>query len=97
VKGYIKFFDVRKRIGFIVPNGVPRQDRDRHVFFHETDLAEGAHARGGEIVEYSLSPHFPNPVFKNPRAWSVQVLSKPTHVPAPVPIDEQRKAVANGD
>lgn len=91
MKGFIKFFDVRKRIGFIVPNGVSRQDRDRHVFFYEAEL-EGE-ARGGEIVEYALNPNFPNPVFKNPRALSVQVLSKPAYVP----IDSQRKAVAHGD
>jgi cold shock CspA family protein len=89
--GYIKFFDVRKRIGFIVPNGVARQDKDRHVFFHEAEM-EGANARGGEIVEYSLNPNFPNAVFKNPRAMSVRVLSKPA-----VPIDQKRKAVASGD
>lgn len=75
MKGYIKFFDVRRQFGFIVPNGVTRQDRDRHVFFHEAEL-EGE-ARGGEIVEYSLNPNFPNPVFKNPRALSIRVLSKP--------------------
>lgn len=90
--GYIKFFDVRKRIGFIVPNGVTRQDRDRHVFFHEADL-EGT-PRGGEIVEFSLNPNFPNPVFKNPRAQHIRVLTKNA-----VPIDsqQQRKAVASGD
>lgn len=90
MKGYIKFFDVRKRYGYIVPNNCPRQDRDRHVFFHEAEL-EGDGARGGEIVEYSLNPNFPNPVFKNPRAMFVQVLSKPAY------IDQQRKAVVNGD
>lgn len=90
--GYIKFFDVRKRIGFIVPNGITRQDRDRHVFFHEAEM-EGQAARGGEIVEYSLNPNFPNPVFRNPRAASIRVLSKPS---SHVPIDQHRKAAANG-
>lgn len=88
--GFIKFFDVRKRLGFIVPNGVSRQDRDRHVFFYETEL-EGE-ARGGEIVEFSLNPNFPNQVFKNPRAESVRVLGRQA-----VPIDQQRKAVTHGD
>ena len=88
--GYVKFFDARKRIGFIVPNGVTRKERDRHVFFHE-DAMQGE-AAGGEIVEFSLNPNYPNPVFPNPRALSVRVLSKQA-----IPIDQQRKAVAHGD
>ena len=93
MKGYIKFFDVRKRFGYIVPNGATRQDKDRHVFFHESELLEGGDPRAGEIVEYQLNPNFPNPVFKSPRALELRVLSKPAYVP----IDSQRKAAAHGD
>jgi cold shock CspA family protein len=89
--GYIKFFDVRKRIGYIVPNGVTREDKDKHVFFHEAEM-EGGGARGGEIVEFSLNPNYPNPIYKTRRAASIRVLSK-----SAVPIDQQRKAVASGD
>ena len=94
MKGYIKFFDVRKRHGFIIPNGCSKHERDRHVYFNEAEL-EGQEARAGEIVEYSLNPNFPNPVFKNPRAMHVQVLSKPAYIPIDSP--QQRKAVAHGD
>ena len=90
MKGYIKFFDVRKRLGYIVPNGVAREEKDKHVFFHESELTDGE-PRGGEIVEFSLNPNYPNPVYKTRRAGSVQVLSKPAY------IDQQRKAVVNGD
>ena len=93
MKGYIKFFDVRKRFGYIVPNGVSRQDKDRHVFFHESEWREGGDLRAGAIVEYSLNPNFPNPVFTSPRALELRLLSKPAYVP----IDSQRKAAAGGD
>jgi cold shock CspA family protein len=91
VKGYIKFFDARKRLGYIVPNGVTREDADKHVFFHESEL-EGE-ARGGEIVEFSLNPNYPNPIYKTRRAATVLVLSKPAFIP----IDQQRKAASSGD
>ena len=97
MKGYIKFFDVRKRLGYIVPNGVSRADKDKHVFFHEAELVEGE-PRGGAIVDFSLNPNYPNPVYPTRRAESVQVLSKPSYIPNPVrEIDQQRKAVAHGD
>ena len=96
MKGFIKFFDVRKRHGYIIPNGVSRQDRDRHVYFHEAEL-DGQEARAGEIVEFSLNPNFPNPIYRNPRALSVQVLSKTSYIDQQR-MDPQRKAVAaHGD
>jgi|HubBroStandDraft_5_1064220.scaffolds.fasta_scaffold101482_3 hypothetical protein len=96
MKGYIKFFDVRKRLGYIVPNGKTRQDKDSHVFFHEAELLEGGDPRAGEIVEYSLNPNFPNAIFPNPRALECRVLSK-TSYPVPIDSPQQRKAVVNGD
>lgn len=87
--GFIKFFDVRKRYGFIVPNGVSRKDRDQHVYFYE-DALQGEPI-SGEIVEFSLNPNFPNPCFPTRRALSVKLLSKA------VPINQQqRKAAAYG-
>lgn len=88
--GYIKFFDVRRRFGYIVPNGVSRNDADKHVFFYE-DTLSGGQPVSGEIVEFALNPHYPNPCYPTRRALTVQLLSKPSAVPI------NRKAVANGD
>ena len=87
--GYIKFFDVRKRFGYIVPNGVSRSDKDKHVYFYEDTL--NGEPVSGEIVEFTLNPNFPNPCYPTRRALSVHLLSKPSAVPI------NRKAVANGD
>jgi cold shock CspA family protein len=90
--GYIKFFDVRKRFGWIVPNGVLKTDKDRHVYFHEEEM--DGEPKSGAIVQFSLNPNYPNPVYKNPRAEHVQLASKRNSVPS---IEDRRKAVAHGD
>lgn len=87
-KGFIRYFDVRKRYGFIVPNGVSRQEKDRHVYFYE-DVLQGE-VTSGEIVEFTLNPNYPNPIYPNPRAESVRVLSKA------VPINQQQRKAAYG-
>ena len=73
--GHIKFFDVRKRYGIIIPEGVSVSDRGRHVFFYE-DVLEGGSAHPGQPVEYSLLPDYPTA-----RALSVKLLGKRSYVP----------------
>lgn len=86
--GYIKFFDPAKRFGIIIPEGVPVNERERHVFFYE-DVIEGGPAHAGQAVEYSLLPEYPTP-----RALTVKLLGKRSYVP----INQQpRKAVGYGD
>ncbi|HXM64458.1 MAG TPA: hypothetical protein VN950_26595 [Terriglobales bacterium] len=86
--GNVKFFDVRKRYGIIIPNGVSVRDRDQHVFFYE-DVLEGGKVSAGQEVEYSLLPNYPTP-----RALAVRILGKVAYVPI---NQNPRKAVAHGD
>ena len=60
------------------------------MYFYE-DILDGEPPIGGEIVEYSLNPNFPNSVFHSPRASSVRVLSKA------VPINQHRKGAYGTD
>jgi cold shock CspA family protein len=87
--GAIKFFDIRKRFGIIIPAGVSLRERDRHVFFYEDVLEGGSTAHAGQEVEFSLMPNYPSP-----RALTVRLLGKTAYVP----IDQHpnRKA-AYGD
>lgn len=85
--GSIKFFDPRKLFGIIIPAGVSVKERDRHVFFY-VDALQGSTAHAGQEVEYSLIPNYPSP-----RALTVRLLGKTAYVP----IDQHRKAAANGD
>lgn len=85
--GEIKYFDVRKRYGIILPEGVSVRDKEKQVFFYE-DVLEGGTPHVGQEVEYALNPNC-----RNPRALMVRLLGKRNYVP----IDSQRKAVASGD
>ena len=84
--GELKFFDVRKRFGIIIPDGVSPRDKDNQVFFYE-DVLQGnaANLQAGQEMEYSLNPNT-----KTPRALSVKALGKTAYVPI-------KKAVAFGD
>jgi cold shock CspA family protein len=81
--GKVKFFDFKRRYGIIVPDGVPMKDRERHVFFYEDTLPEGATVRAGQDVEYSLLPDYPTP-----RALVVTLLGKTSYVPIRAPRKE---------
>jgi cold shock CspA family protein len=56
--GRIKFFDVRKRIGFIIPDGKSFLDKV-DVFFHEHNFEGGIRGtvEDGTEVEYELIPY----------------------------------------
>jgi cold shock CspA family protein len=68
VIGHVKFFDMRKRIGFIIPDGKTYRDK-ADVFFHESKFEGGI--RGsideGAEVEYELIPNL-----KDQKALSVR-------------------------
>lgn len=81
--GKVKFFDLNRRFGIIVPDGVPMKERDRHVFFYQDVLPEGAELRAGQDVEYSLLPDYPTP-----RALTVRLLGKSSYVPIRAPRKE---------
>lgn len=74
--GAVKWFDAEKGYGFIIPAGKGPQDRESHVFFHESSLEETSHAHPGQEVEYSLLPNYPTP-----RALTVRLLGKRAYVP----------------
>jgi cold shock CspA family protein len=84
--GEVKWYDARKRYGFILPDGVAVDDKQAHVFVHESVLEQPL--RAGQEVEYALIPGS-----RTPKALWVKVLNKRSYVP----INEGRKAVANGD
>lgn len=84
--GEVKWFDVRKHYGFIVPDGVSMADKDDHVFVHESILEEPLAA--GQQVEYSIIPGA-----RTPKALWVKVLSKRSYVP----INQGRKGAVGAD
>lgn len=57
--GHIKFFDIGRRYGFIVPEGKRAQDKADNVFFHESAFKAGlnGHKLDGAEVEYELIPN----------------------------------------
>jgi cold shock CspA family protein len=59
VIGHVKFFNVVKRYGFIVPDGKQAKDKSENVFFHETNFEGGIRGtiEDGTEVEYELIPH----------------------------------------
>jgi hypothetical protein len=58
--GHVKYFDLVKRCGHIVPEGEHVNDKAVQVFFHETDIEVGSKIpEKGAEVEYELVPHCP--------------------------------------
>lgn len=87
--GIVKFFDLEKRFGIIIPDGKKAAEKDCQVFFHETDIEVGGKLpQKGTEVEYELLPHYPDP-----RALFVRPLSKRSYAP----VQELRKVAAHGD
>ena len=64
--GTVKFFDRRKRIGFIIPN-----KGSGEVFLHEDELKNAPLVRTGEQVEYTRVP-MPPPL--KPKATNIVVI-----------------------
>ena len=73
--GHVKYFNVAKYFGFIIPEG-RSQDRDSHVFFYGEVVEDGRTLSVGQEVEYSLIPGYPTP-----RALWVKLVSKRAYVP----------------
>ena len=74
--GVVKFYDDSRGYGFIIPDGCSANERDRHVFFHESDLDGTNRVERGQEVEYSLLPNYPTP-----RALVVKLLGKTAYIP----------------
>lgn len=85
--GYVKFFNKRRHFGFIVPDGVAKNDRARQVFFYETTI-EGD-VRDGDAVEFVLNPNYPEL-----RALQVRSSGKQRSY---TPINEGRKGAYGTD
>ena len=85
--GHIKFFDVRKRIGFIIPDGKHYQDK-ADVFFHETKFEGGIRGtiEDGTEVESELIPNI-----RGPKALFVKATGRRY-----APIHELKKGAAYG-
>jgi cold shock CspA family protein len=67
--GSVKFFDRRKRIGFIIPDKGAGE-----VFLHEDELSDPAKPpRGGDLVEFTRVP-MPPPL--RPKAVNVVIGGK---------------------
>ncbi len=85
--GRIKFFDMRKRIGFIIPDGKTYRDK-ADVFFHESKVDGGVRGtiEEGTEVEYEPIPNVRD------KALFVKVTGARY-----APVHELRKGVAHGD
>ena len=86
--GHVKYFDLARRFGHIVPEGKKLEDKDSQVFFHETDIEVGCKLPGkGEEVEYELVPHCP---------WPRALWVRPINKRSCAPVHELRKGAAYG-
>ena len=89
--GNVKYFDLVRRFGHIIPEGKKLEEcpKPLQVFFHETDIEAGAKIpEKGTEVEYELVPHCP---------WKRALWVRPVSKRSYAPISEMRKAAAHGD
>lgn len=89
--GHIKFFNVRDRFGFIIPDGKTYRDK-ADVFFYETAFEGGIRGtiEDGTEVEYELIPHI-----KEHKALFVKATGR-RYAPVNEPVREMRKGAAYG-
>ncbi len=57
-RGMVKWYNVRKRFGFIVRREQPE------IFVHGGDLVDGIHLHPGDLVEFAVAPGDRGPVAK---------------------------------
>jgi cold shock CspA family protein len=86
--GVVKWFDPRKRYGFILAH-----DKGADIFVHEDNIEGGAELHKGQEVEVDVHPTFRHPTLGTRTALSVRLLGKLAYVP----LHNPRKAVAHGD
>lgn len=86
--GHVKYFDVRGRYGFIIPDGKRPQDK-ADVFFHETKFDGGIRGtiEDGTEVEYELIPNI-----RDQKALFVRATGRRY-----APVHELKKGAAHGD